>query len=138
MDMEKYVAELLKKEVAEIEVYNIAKEIIREAISRDVQRSLKTIVEKEAKRLIEEEIQVIISNGEVEVNDGYHSAETYPNFETLFKKTLKDVLKKSYSMENMIGNAIQKKVSEMYGNQAQDIQDAIVDYVSKPLPEKKK
>lgn len=128
--MEKLFEELLKTKIEEIDVKEIAFEIIRTKIEREVSSVIKSLVQSKAEKIVDKEVKEILS-GEVIIQDGWTGInEKHDSFEALFKKEFQKKIAMNYDLKRDIARAVESKVAELFElNKKQAIEKVVKEMV---------
>lgn len=123
------LAEILKEKIEEIDVVDLVRQEIKQAVSSDVRSSIRDLVKKEIELIIQDEIKVIMKKP-LKTDDGWGKKNEYPDFEALFKQEFKNRLDASWDMKNTLEKAVKDRVSSLFQNNLSEVVQKFVDSIS--------
>jgi len=118
--MELNIEELIKDQIAEIDIRSSVNSVVRQMVEPEVKQKIKKLTDKRVTEIIDLEIQEIMSKG-VETDDGWGKKAKYPSFEELFKTEFRKRIDSTYEVKRLIDESIKKQVEDLFRANGQTI-----------------
>jgi flagellar hook-basal body complex protein FliE len=118
------IEEYIKKQIEDIDLHDVVRELIRQLISDDVKRQIRDTSMEEVKRIVKTEVEIVLSKG-VQTDDGWGKKESYTSFEEMFKKHFKEAINNHYEVRRTIEDYTKQQVKKLVDDKTKDIVEAL-------------
>lgn len=124
-----FVEQLIRGEVEQMDLTDIARDVIKDEIRRQIPNVAKEMVSVEIKGIICAEIERFL-NGPIEVNDGWGSKASWDSFELMFHQEFKKQMDQKYEVQKEIQKQVAARVKSLMDQKYQEVIQKIVDSIS--------
>lgn len=126
------IDQLIKERIEELDIERLARDVLRDMISRELFTEIRQVLRNKADELVEQEIADFLGRP-VETNNGWGDRAQYESFEEMFRHVLHKHVGDSYSVKRKAEKYVQEVVSELMKGKEETVSRAIVQMLLKDI-----
>lgn len=133
--MEINIEEIIKNNLASINLECLVKDQIRCCITSDIKRKINEIMREQIDEIIKQEIDIVMKSSPVNTDDGWGEKKNYKNFEELFKSEFYKKLNSTWDIKREITKAVERHVEALFSTYKKELIQHIVSKTTSDLKE---
>jgi len=120
------INEYIKDQLDQVYISHLVIAEIRNEIRGDIKRQINSVVRNKIDKIIAEEVEICLSSGEVNTDDGWGKKNTHASFEELFKKEFREKIDKNWDMKKAVSKGVKDKVESLFRSNIEEVKARIV------------